>query len=584
MTELDVWPTRAQFRPGEPVRLQVRLTGGTAGARLPLRVRVLSLGEPVAEVADRIDVAVDGFGQALPSITLGPGIDPGDRSLGYAVEVSVDLAGGPGGDPLRATTAFDVARHWSAAPRYGFFADFPPEQQPHESQQAARCLLTLHLNVVQFYDWMATHHTFFPAGAEEFTDPLGRQVSHRVVRRKVELAHEAGAAALAYGALYGAEADFSDAHPSWLLHDGDGQPLSLAGRFYLQDFGEASPWRSWIIGQYRQALTRIGFDGIHIDQYGFPKRARSRASGAWQEVDLADQIPGFVQEVAEQLRSLRPTGGSVFNCVNAWPVSELSPVTADAATYIEVWEPHTTYRDLYELVRHARTLRPDKAVILAAYLPPFGGSDHPRPAGALHAFRLATAAIHASGGFHLIAGEGGGLLADPYYPRYGRLDRHEFDRVRAYFDFVVRNTELLHASGPDIAWTHVGPTNEVITLDHPDLTGYGAGAHPDTLWVLGRADHELTSLQLVNLRGLDSGRWDASQPAPPRTLSDLAVHVRVTGEIAGVWWDTPDDDVGYPRPLPFEVVSGRGGRSLVFRVPRVAFWSSVWWRGAGADA
>lgn len=566
--ELEVWPERAQFRPGEPVTLRVRLAGGPPGGRLPLRVRLLRLGEPVAELASQLEP--DASGRADPVVRL----DPPPVRVGYAVEAQVERA-------VRATTACDVAGHWSAAPRYGFLADFPPDEPAAESRRRADELLRLHVNVVQCYDWAPNHHTYFPPGETGFVDVLGRRISHPVVRRKVDLAHERGMAALGYGALYGAEADFSTAHPDWLLYDGAAQPLRLADLFYLQDISDGSPWRPWIIEQYRQAVRRLGFDGIHIDQYGFPKRARSRATGGWRELDLAACFPGFVEEAAAAVLAERPTGGSIFNCVNAWPVEAMPAVTSDAATYLEVWEPHTSYRDLYQLVRHARALRPDKQVILAAYLSPFH-PDRGRAPGALIGFRLASAAIHASGGFHLIAGEGGDLLADPYYPRYGRLGPTERAVVRRYLDFVVRSTELLHPAdpGPDLGWTHVGPTNDVIVLDHPELDRYGAGAHPGSVWVIGRDHGRLTSLQLVNLRGIASEEWNVDQPDPPRALEGVEVRVRVTGEVSGVWWDTPDDDLGTPRTLPFDVSGGL----LRFRVPRIDYWSAIWWRTAEVAA
>jgi dextranase len=258
-------------------------------------------------------------------------------------------------------------------------------------------------------------------------------------------------------------------------------------------------------------------------------------------------------------------------------------VTADAATYIEVWEPHTRYRDLYELVRRARTLRPDKAVILSAYLLPFN-PDTERAPGALLAFRLASATIAASGGFHLIAGEGDSLLSEAYYPRYGRLDEHEAAVVRRYADFAVRNTTRLHAVGAtDIAWTHVGPTNDLILLAHPELDAYGAGAHADSLWVVGRELGDTTVLQCINLRGLASDAWNVEQTKSPPPLEGLEVRVRVTGDIDGVWWDTPDDEVGLARSIPFEIVEAPDGRFLVCRLPRIDIWSMVWWRTTGGD-
>ena len=81
-----------------------------------------------------------------------------------------------------ATTSFDVAEHWSHAPRYGFFADFAPDEDPSETESRADFMNALHLNVVQFYDWMYSHHTLVPP-TDEFIDPLGRLLSLDVVLR-----------------------------------------------------------------------------------------------------------------------------------------------------------------------------------------------------------------------------------------------------------------------------------------------------------------------------------------------------------------------------------------------------------------
>ena len=574
---LDVWPTRAQFLPQDTPGVWVSVSGAQPGT-LPIVARVFSGGEEVARFDHQLDIGSNGVGDAEVSVTLLPvGLADG-CAVGYAIEMTATDTE----TQARATTAFDIASHWSAAPRYGFFADFAPDEPPAESERRADDLLKLHVNVVQFYDWMASHHTFIPAN-DEFTDPLDRRLSHVVVRRKVDLAHRRGMAVLAYGALYGAEEPFSSEHPEWLLYDGSERPLELVDVFYLQDFSEGSGWRAWILDQYRQALVEYGFDGIHIDQYGFPKEALSRASGTWRRVDVGDEFPGFVNEAVSMLLDVRPDGGSIFNCVNAWPLKAMVESTADAATYIEVWEPYNTFRDLYELVRRARDLRPEKQVILAAYLHPFLTPDG-RTAGALNAFRLTSAAINASGGFHLISGEGDGLLTEAYYPNYGRLDRNEFDVVRHYADFIVRNTAVLHgASGDDIAWTHVGPTNDVIVLDHSDLDNYGAGARLDSIWTTGRHDNGVTSLQLVNLRGLKSDEWNTGHPEPPHPLEDIEVRVRLTGGVDGVWWDTPDDDIGIARPIPFKVADEDTGRFLVFRIPRVGYWSAIWWRRSGSS-
>lgn len=366
-----------------------------------------------------------------------------------------------------------------------------------------------------------------------------------------------------------------------MLYNGLKDELELAGIFYLQDIRDVSGWRRWILDQYRETITRMGFDGIHIDQYGYPKRSLSRATGDWDVVDLGAEFTGFVEQATSEVLAVAPQGGSIFNLVNAWPLEEMPKVRSDAATYIEVWEPHSTYRDLYELIRRARMLRPDKHVILAAYLRMFHPVDG-RTAGAMTTFRLAWAAIAASGGFHLIAGEGRGLLTEAYYPNYGRLEGADAATVQRYADFVVRHTEALHASATDVAWTQVGPTNDVILLEHPDLPiehrmGYSAGAVLGTVWVVARDLGSATVLNLVNLVGIATDLWNADQPEPPRPFAGIRVKVVVTDDVTGVWWDTPDDDGGLPRPLDYEVIDEERNRFLTFTVPSLEVWSLVWW-------
>lgn len=513
-------------------------------------------------------MTLDAAGAADVSLLIPSPAHESDEVRGYAVVVTAQASDGM----ARAATAFDVAHHWSEAPRYGFLSDFSPEQPQERSQEAIDRLLRLHINVVQFYDWMATHHTLL-AETDPFVDPLGRRLSQDVVRRRVRLCHDAGIAALGYGAIYGAERDWSEAHPDQLLYDGARRPLHLADLFYLQDFSQGSPWREHILTEYERAIEAMGFDGIHIDQYGMPKRALSHLGGIWQEFDAPREFASFVEDAGARTRKLRAAGGNIFNCVNAWPMEAIAHCGGDAATYIEVWEPHSTYRDLYEIIRRARALRPQRRAILAAYLRAFH-PDTPRGPEALNAFRLAFAAIHSSGGSHLIAGEDG-LLAEAYYPRHGRLTPSETETVRRYFDFAVRNVQILQSDENDISWTHVGPTNEMIVLEHASLGRYGAGAPEDSLWVVAVARPQLMAVHLINLCGVQSNEWNAPH-ASPRVLNDVLVRVRVLGEVVGVWWDSPDDGAGVPQEVPFEFDSTDG--SLTFRIPRIQFWGSAWWR------
>ena len=104
-----------------------------------------------------------------------------------------------------------------------------------------------------------------------------------------------------------------------------------------------------------------------------------------------------------------------------------------------------------------------------------------------------------------------------------------------------------------------------------------AGAVLGTVWVTGRDFGPVTVLNLVNLVGVKSDVWNSDQPDAPASFEGIEVRAVVTGGVAGVWWDTPDDEIGTPRTIDFEVVDDEKNRFLVFRLPSLDYWSLVWW-------
>jgi dextranase len=542
-----MWADKAQYRPGTPVVLHVE---GESAAT----VQVSELGHPVATVA-----VLEG------------------KATWTAPEAGSDSARGFYAEALNEqgqvveTTAFDVAPHWSVAPRYGFLSEF----KPTDTAECAAGLNRLHLNVVQYYDWMYTHYQYF-APTDEFVDPLGRQTSHRVVQAKIDACHAYGIASLAYGSMYGGEKPIALEHPEWLLHDGNGQPYHLIDLFYIQNVEQDCPWREKIIAEYAGALKRLDFDGIHIDQYGFPKRAVYRPEpGVERVVDMTEAMPDFVDDACRRLNAIRPDGGSIFNCVNNWPVERVAPLTSDAATYIEVWAPNDTYRDLHELVRYAKAGGRHKQVILSAYLEPFH-REHERPAGAMAALKLATAAIYASGGFHLLLGEGNGVLAGAYYPTFGRLSDADLAEVVRYYDFVTAYGELLHDKqlrDVSYSWNGGGFDEETRETNTYAPVATSPMAEAGKVWTLLHEKPGRRVMHLINLHGLEHARWNAPQ-AEPVPLENIEVQFQVQTPIRAVWCASPDDG-GVPQRL-VAVPTADGKPYVRIRVPRLQYWTMLW--------
>ena len=75
-----------------------------------------------------------------------------------------------------------------------FLAVFSEEDKQKEEYQ--EFFREMHLNVIQFYDWMYHHDEFYPE-SDIYTDIMGRKGSMTAVAKKIEGVHACGAKAIA---------------------------------------------------------------------------------------------------------------------------------------------------------------------------------------------------------------------------------------------------------------------------------------------------------------------------------------------------------------------------------------------------
>jgi dextranase len=470
----------------------------------------------------------------------------------------------------KAETAFDVAAKWSEAPRYGFLSDFAPGSG--DGSEQADFLLRHHLNVVQFYDWMYRHDCLLTE-EDPFTDPLGRTISLTAVRARIEALRERGIASFAYAAVYASLPDYAEAHPEQLLYRNDGTAYSLGNFFYIMDISPGSAWTEHVTDEFRRAIE-WGFDGLHLDQYGFPKRANRRAPGGGSEtVRLAEAYPALIDRAREKL----PEAGLIFNNVGTYPAHATAEAGQDAV-YIEVWDPVTRLRDVYALVRRTRALT-RKPIILAAYLPPF----HPeRPAESDQAetgARVAMSVIFASGAYHLLLGENGGVLADPYYPKYGRASASFRERLARYSDFIVMYRDILFDPSLD-DWTDAftgGINNELVLRAADANVRFSTDASLGTVWTLAKEKKDAYVIHLINLVGLDNDVWHAPKERAPEPVRDIELSVEVVERIEAIFAASPDGESIRPLPLAWEWTrrGEDGGRFVRFTLPRLDDWTVV---------
>jgi len=497
------------------------------------------------------------------------------KFIGLGLDISVirdgQILGG-------SSTGFDVVEKWWQAPRYGFLATFEPEKADGVIKERLEIMKDFHINIVQFYDWMYRHHQLLAEG-KEYKDIFGRLLSLKIVKKQIEECHKYGMLPLAYGAMYGAEKDFVEKHPDWIAgtRNKKGRNSLLdEHEEYIQIMNIAGdcPWREHIVKEYCLAVNKVGFAGIHIDQYGFPRTYFSRVNGKNELKDMGVEFGNFIEYCR---REMGEETALIFNAVNNWPV-EIVANKPQNAVYIEVWPPHETYFHLWQLIVRARELSGyKKQVILAAYISPLNKErDIPLEAGERTA-RLTAAAIFASGGFHLVLGEGDTLLTDAYYPQFRDVSPAFKQVLKNYYEVITRYSKFLfHPELRDKSAIYSGGINEeIILFKEGQKLNSGPNAEKDSVWTIVREKKEYKVLNLVNLFGIDTVKWDQPQYHDPELLKDIRVEWLLDEEVGGIYWITPDRGDIRAVQLEFQRCNHSRGELLCFTIPELYYWGFV---------
>lgn len=521
VSRLQLLPTKATFAPGDPIEIDI------GGAEEQTEVRLWQLDRLVA------------------TATVQPGEParfPPQPEGGYGIE-----AGGE-------TSALDVLADPLSRPRYGFVSHYEPGR---DTAGVAEQVRRLHLNAVQFYDWMYRHAQLLPP-EDEFDDALGRPISLTTVRALAEAVRRAGSLPLGYAAVYAVGKHERGRWADIELFHADGTPWTLGDDFlWIVDPTDAE-WLRFFIGELRAAADTVGFAGFHLDQYGAPKRA-IRQDGT--VVDLARGFPFLIDQVAEEL----PGARLIFNNVNDFPTETTARADQDAI-YIEIWPPHDELGHLAALVSKARLLAPDKPVILAAYLSQF--ADDEATASAAEALLLATAFSH--GATVLLHGEERAVLTDPYYVRHAEVRDTTRELTRRYYDFAVRYGDLLFGpTAVDVTRTHIAPETQEVTVTAPVrvATDCVAGA----LWTrVIRGAHGLL-VSLVDLSGQTDVLWKEPK-RPSRPLTGVRVQVERVAP-STIHFASPESCPSLQLLEP-----ERAGRHDIVTLPPFSTWALVWIR------
>lgn len=554
----DVYPLKAQFLSGQPIEIAVELFNeASVTKKWDVKIDVYWLLESVERVTREVTVPA---GEEL-TVTVQLCAQNAEFN-GYGVDVELLDE-----EEVRskASTAFDVVSDWRKSTRYGFLSDF----YSHElgDSEDVRWLNKLHLNLVQFYDWMYKHDDLV-CTENEYTDLMGRTLNLDVVKEKVDLCHQYNMKAIAYGAIYAASKAFYEKHPEWALYQSNGEAYDFIQIFTIMNIEEKSPWRNHIIGEYRRTIEEVDFDGIHLDTYGFPKTGISRLAGVEpnQIVRLDEHFPSFINQTRTELEKAKDDIGLIFNNVGNWPVDTVALADQDAI-YIEVWKPYERYHHIGQVLRWAQHYGQGKPVILAAYLQPFRLDT---PQRAQYSALLLTGVIAAHGGYHLLMGENGGVLTQAYYVDHTIAEPTFLQKIRDYYDFNIRYANLLYNETlRDVSMTHVDGDNLEYVFEDVNYSTYG---EVGKVWTIVRENAHLKTISFINLTNNEDDLWNEGKNKPDM-ISNIKVKVLLEKNVKAVYMMSPDRDMGRPQPVEYLITDALRGKTLELTIPTLEVWN-----------
>jgi len=539
---VELIPSKAAYGPDEPVVIE--LAGAASSTALPAG-GTLVVTRLLDEVA-RIAVATDATSVALPGLGLG--------GFGVALEL---------GGRIVARTAFDVLGDPFERPRYGFVAQLDGHA---DSAADAAFFRRMHLNLAQFYDWGWKHSELLPP-EREYLDPLGQPRDLAVVNAVAEAFDAAGVVPLGYSAVYAVGNAEVEAWQDELLVRADGVPYRL-GDDFLTLVDPAGPrWLAHYREMLSQALEGTSLRGFHLDQYGWPKRAL-RGDGA--RVDLAASYATMIAAVREAV----PAARLIFNNVNDFGTAQTAGEAQDGS-YIEVWPPHSTYADLGALALRTRALRPDHPPILSAYLSCYSREPAERADAAA---RLAMATVFSHGATHLLLGEQGRVLTDPYYPRNHALSPASVTMFAEWYDMLVRWGDLLTAPGQtDVTEFMTGGINTDLVFISDHGVRFSTRPEPGTVWTRVVRTARGLVVHLINLTAQSEITWDAGK-SPASVVAGISLRFAPVDGDEVLHWIEPGAD---PRPLtadPADEVVATDALSasqsmLEYRLPELGDWA-----------
>lgn len=390
-------------------------------------------------------------------------------------------------------------------PVMGFATSFDEASTP----RVLAWLRQLRCTVVQVYDWMDDYSTPL-AATETFEDPLGRPIQRAALESLIRGIRSLGAVAQAYAPVPAAGEEFARQHPEWRLFRNDGTPHSLGDLLQIMNPGNVEWQRHWI-GAYGAAAESLGFDGFHLDTYGYPRGALDNGG---VPVSVEEGYTAFIRAI----RQARPDGVLSFNQVNGVPQG-LVPPGSPSFRYVEVWPPNDLWRHFEGLLQRSAGTGTRHGDTLAVYPPVWQQTDR---AAALRTGVVTEAVATMLGANLLIWGDSRAVLRHPYYVDHEALTDEECAEVLQWRRFALRCRDLFRID-TDTTWSELADENASVVVSWAGVTSPEpiGGA----LWARVIRGRDTVVVGLLDLTGNPEGSW--RMPTGPGSCRGVDVSVLV---------------------------------------------------------
>jgi dextranase len=446
---------------------------------------------------------------------------------------------------------FFSVRRAGDEPVMGFATSFDDDAR----ESVLTWIRQLRCTVVQVYDWMDSYSTPTP-DRETYDDPLGRTICQSSLVALIAGIRELGAVAQAYAPVCAADAALADAHPDWRLYRNDGSPESLGDLLQIMDPGSAG-WREHWLNEYVRAVDALGFNGFHLDTYGYPRNALDVHGNS---AAIEDGYADFVQDV----RMARPTEVISFNQVNGVPRGFVG-CGPPSFRYSEVWPPNDEWRHLEGLLSRSAGPHPHQGDTLAIYPPVWDGARD----DALRTAVLSEAITTVLGASTLIWGDNYGALCHPYYVDHEVLSAIESQSVLAWHRFALRCRDLF-LGYVDTSWYELADENAsvVVSSTVPTSPEPRGGA----LFCRVLRGRDLVVVSVLDLSGSAAGSWSAGTKEGTCEAADVSILIddpaRWRSDLACL-----GRDAGRFNAVASSTVGMREGIGLRVTVPVTSGWS-----------